>query len=241
MDVEASGLLLTWAVGTLVLQHLHPPGPRHRSCVLRGHSVRPSLTGGRNSHSVSANWTALAPDLDSTAEELRPGAWEATGAFQPALLSPSAPAGVDALPELGDPPPQGPVSLEPPVAAESTEEGADTERYPGLDAGEGPGAGPSFLLGAGRVELGCAAICTCLSPSQASPLCSAAPAFRLLPFPSTLSFLTSHFLLLPPFFLPFLLSSPPLSFFPFPSPLLCLPPSVPPPPPALFPPFLLLF
>uniref|UniRef100_A0A8P0P865 Rho guanine nucleotide exchange factor 1 n=2 Tax=Canis lupus familiaris TaxID=9615 RepID=A0A8P0P865_CANLF len=36
--------------------------------------------------------------------------------------------GVDTPPELGDPPPQGPASLEPPGPSESTEEGPDTER-----------------------------------------------------------------------------------------------------------------
>ncbi|XP_045694193.1 rho guanine nucleotide exchange factor 1 isoform X4 [Phyllostomus hastatus] len=35
--------------------------------------------------------------------------------------------GVDASPELGDPPPQGPASLEPPAPPDSTEEGPDTE------------------------------------------------------------------------------------------------------------------
>ncbi|XP_059237648.1 rho guanine nucleotide exchange factor 1 isoform X3 [Mustela nigripes] len=41
--------------------------------------------------------------------------------------SPDREAGVDAPPELGDPPPQGPASLEPLAPPESTEEGADTE------------------------------------------------------------------------------------------------------------------
>ncbi|KAB0407304.1 hypothetical protein E2I00_010989, partial [Balaenoptera physalus] len=45
--------------------------------------------------------------------------------------SPDREPGVDALPELGDPPPQGPASLEPAAPLESTEEGADTERCPG--------------------------------------------------------------------------------------------------------------
>ncbi|XP_059237647.1 rho guanine nucleotide exchange factor 1 isoform X2 [Mustela nigripes] len=45
--------------------------------------------------------------------------------------SPDREAGVDAPPELGDPPPQGPASLEPLAPPESTEEGADTERLSG--------------------------------------------------------------------------------------------------------------
>ncbi|XP_032341802.1 rho guanine nucleotide exchange factor 1 isoform X2 [Camelus ferus] len=43
--------------------------------------------------------------------------------------SPDREPGVDALPELGDPPPQGPASLETLAPPESTEEGADTERW----------------------------------------------------------------------------------------------------------------
>ncbi|XP_023560218.1 rho guanine nucleotide exchange factor 1 isoform X1 [Octodon degus] len=42
--------------------------------------------------------------------------------------SPDREPGVDAPLELGDPPPQGPMSLEPLVPPESTEEGAETER-----------------------------------------------------------------------------------------------------------------
>ncbi|XP_064345461.1 rho guanine nucleotide exchange factor 1 isoform X2 [Camelus dromedarius] len=45
--------------------------------------------------------------------------------------SPDREPGVDALPELGDPPPQGPASLETLAPPESTEEGADTERLSG--------------------------------------------------------------------------------------------------------------
>ncbi|KAM8789139.1 rho guanine nucleotide exchange factor 1 [Rhynchonycteris naso] len=45
--------------------------------------------------------------------------------------SPDREPGVDASPELGDPAPQGPASLEPPAPLESTEEGPDTERLSG--------------------------------------------------------------------------------------------------------------
>ncbi|KAM9632112.1 rho guanine nucleotide exchange factor 1 isoform 1-T1 [Trichechus inunguis] len=45
--------------------------------------------------------------------------------------SPDQEPGVDPSLELGDPPPQGPTSLEPPAPPESTEEGADTERLSG--------------------------------------------------------------------------------------------------------------
>ncbi|KAF5921268.1 hypothetical protein HPG69_009165 [Diceros bicornis minor] len=45
--------------------------------------------------------------------------------------SPDREPGVDGPLELGDPPPQGPASLELPAPAESTEEGADTERLSG--------------------------------------------------------------------------------------------------------------
>uniref|UniRef100_A0A8C0I598 Rho guanine nucleotide exchange factor 1 n=2 Tax=Balaenoptera musculus TaxID=9771 RepID=A0A8C0I598_BALMU len=50
--------------------------------------------------------------------------------------SPDREPGVDALPELGDPPPQGPASLEPAAPLESTEEGADTESPEPGDEGE---------------------------------------------------------------------------------------------------------
>uniref|UniRef100_A0A8C2SGV3 DH domain-containing protein n=1 Tax=Capra hircus TaxID=9925 RepID=A0A8C2SGV3_CAPHI len=46
--------------------------------------------------------------------------------------SPDREPGVDALLEVGDPPPQGPASLEAPAPLESTEEAADTERCQGL-------------------------------------------------------------------------------------------------------------
>ncbi|KAJ1073261.1 hypothetical protein K5549_015771 [Capra hircus] len=45
--------------------------------------------------------------------------------------SPDREPGVDALLEVGDPPPQGPASLEAPAPLESTEEAADTERLSG--------------------------------------------------------------------------------------------------------------
>ncbi|KAM9047778.1 rho guanine nucleotide exchange factor 1 isoform 4-T4 [Megaptera novaeangliae] len=50
--------------------------------------------------------------------------------------SPDREPGVDALPELGDPPPQGPASLEPAAPLESAEEGADTESPEPGDEGE---------------------------------------------------------------------------------------------------------
>ncbi|XP_044933161.1 rho guanine nucleotide exchange factor 1 isoform X5 [Mustela putorius furo] len=50
--------------------------------------------------------------------------------------SPDREAGVDAPPELGDPPPQGPASLEPLAPPESTEEGADTESPEPGDEGD---------------------------------------------------------------------------------------------------------
>lgn len=49
--------------------------------------------------------------------------------------SPDREPGVDASPELGDLPLQGPASLEPPAPLESTEEGPETERYPGRGQG----------------------------------------------------------------------------------------------------------
>ncbi|XP_049643185.1 rho guanine nucleotide exchange factor 1 [Suncus etruscus] len=45
--------------------------------------------------------------------------------------SPDREAGVDAPPEMGEPSPQGPASLEPPIPLENTEEGADSERLSG--------------------------------------------------------------------------------------------------------------
>nr|XP_051692467.1 rho guanine nucleotide exchange factor 1 isoform X1 [Oryctolagus cuniculus]XP_051692468.1 rho guanine nucleotide exchange factor 1 isoform X1 [Oryctolagus cuniculus] len=45
--------------------------------------------------------------------------------------SPDREPGADSPLEVGDPPPQGPMSLEPPAPLDSTEEGADTERLSG--------------------------------------------------------------------------------------------------------------
>uniref|UniRef100_A0A667HWM4 Rho guanine nucleotide exchange factor 1 n=1 Tax=Lynx canadensis TaxID=61383 RepID=A0A667HWM4_LYNCA len=50
--------------------------------------------------------------------------------------SPDREPGVDAPPELGDPPPQGPASLEPVVPPENTEEGAETESPEPGDEGD---------------------------------------------------------------------------------------------------------
>ncbi|KAG8507028.1 Rho guanine nucleotide exchange factor 1, partial [Galemys pyrenaicus] len=59
--------------------------------------------------------------------------------------SPDREPGADTPLELGDLPPQGPTSLEPPTALESTEEGADTERCP--RPGRGGAGGTGHQLG----------------------------------------------------------------------------------------------
>lgn len=105
--------------------------------------------------------------------------------------SPDREAGVDAPPELGDPPPQGPASLEPLAPPESTEEGADTERCPGLGVGSGVRGAGRGLLGPGeggrfRVCWGRAAICSCcpraVSTLPCSSLCPSLPPLSVLHF-----------------------------------------------------------
>uniref|UniRef100_A0A4W2HZ40 Rho guanine nucleotide exchange factor 1 n=1 Tax=Bos indicus x Bos taurus TaxID=30522 RepID=A0A4W2HZ40_BOBOX len=62
------------------------------------------------------------------------GPGQDTPGVSPHLLSGDSPdrePGVDALLEVGDPPPQGPASLDAPAPLESTEEAADTERLSG--------------------------------------------------------------------------------------------------------------
>nr|KAF6289814.1 Rho guanine nucleotide exchange factor 1 [Pipistrellus kuhlii] len=121
----------------------------------------------------------------------------------------------DASPELGDPPPQGPASLEPAAPLESTEEGPDTERYPGRGLG---------VLSAGiRAEDGCGVLLP-FAPAvpKPSPLCPALPSvfslFLHLPFvisfiPFSLLFYNYFSFLLPlsfhlPLLFPLSLSSP---------------------------------
>jgi hypothetical protein len=118
--------------------------------------------------------------------------WHARG-FLTSLNS-TPPTGVDTPLELGDIPPQGPANLEPPVPSESTEEGAETERYLNGVLG-GPGQGRDVLSGLGGYVWVAAAICTCLSPAMSS--LPAPPSYS-----SFLLVLSPFFFLLPPFFLP---------------------------------------
>ncbi|KAK1330140.1 hypothetical protein QTO34_010326 [Cnephaeus nilssonii] len=82
------------------------PGTRGRGC------LRPSFHGGRHR---PPEWSLCAKGPPTS----------------PALPPPPPPTTGDASPELGDPPPQGPASLEAPAPLESTEEGPDTERASG--------------------------------------------------------------------------------------------------------------
>lgn len=96
-----------------------PQAPDFRHLKVETDAEKPVLTerkGGLGVPSRDRNIGAPGQDTPGVSPHPLPGD------------SPDREPGVDALPELGDPPPQGPVSLEPPVAAESTEEGADTER-----------------------------------------------------------------------------------------------------------------
>lgn len=137
---------------------------------------------------------------------------------QPCFPPHMVPTGVDALLEVGDPPPQGPASLDTPAPPETTEEGADTERCRGR-----------AQAGRGRVRVGSrVATCTCLSPAEPSPLCPAPPSSPPLPSSSALSFPISPFIpssslspsLLPllPFSLNFFLLSPCPLLLSFPPP-----------------------
>lgn len=155
------------------------------------------------------------------------GVWARGPPSQP-CSAPPYPTG-DASPELGDPPPQGPTSLEPAAPLESTEEGPDTERYPGRGLG---------VLSAGiGAEDGCGVLLP-FAPAvpKPSPLC---PALSLLSSPSSFISLSSSLSFLFLFF--FTIISPSSSLFPFiclcsshsPSPPLALHPSACPSPPLL--------
>uniref|UniRef100_A0A480M7J8 Rho guanine nucleotide exchange factor 1 isoform 1 n=1 Tax=Sus scrofa TaxID=9823 RepID=A0A480M7J8_PIG len=104
-----------------------PQAPDFRHLKVETDAEKPVLTerkGGLGVPSRDRNIGAPGQDTPGVSPHPLPGD------------SPDREPGVDALPELGDPPPQGPVSLEPPVAAESTEEGADTESPEPGDEGE---------------------------------------------------------------------------------------------------------
>lgn len=101
--------------------------------------------------------------------------------------------GVDTPLEMGEPSPQGPASLEPPIPLENTEEGADSERCGVTWGGQGAG-----WLGCGLVLLHLPV------PAASSPPLSP---FLLLPL-----FLSPF----PPFSLPVSSPSSPASFSPLP-------------------------
>ncbi|XP_066876316.1 rho guanine nucleotide exchange factor 1 isoform X6 [Kogia breviceps] len=104
-----------------------PQAPDFRHLKVEADGEKPGLTerkGGLGMPSRDRN--VGAPGQDTPGVSLHPLSGD----------SPDREPGVDALPELGDPPPQGPASLEPAPPLESTEEGADTESPEPGDEGE---------------------------------------------------------------------------------------------------------
>nr|XP_030729948.1 rho guanine nucleotide exchange factor 1 isoform X1 [Globicephala melas]XP_030729953.1 rho guanine nucleotide exchange factor 1 isoform X1 [Globicephala melas] len=96
-----------------------PQAPDFRHLKVEADGEKPGLTERKGGLGVpSRDRNVGAPGQDTPGVSLHPLSGD----------SPDREPGVDALPELGDPPPQGPASLEPAAPLESTEEGADTER-----------------------------------------------------------------------------------------------------------------
>ncbi|XP_034495351.1 rho guanine nucleotide exchange factor 1 isoform X2 [Ailuropoda melanoleuca] len=99
-----------------------PQAPDFRHLKVEADAEKPGLTEKRGGLGVpSRDRNFGAPGQDVPGVSLHPLSGD----------SPDREPGLDATPELGDPPPQGPASLEPLVPPESTEEGADTERLSG--------------------------------------------------------------------------------------------------------------
>ncbi|XP_057568720.1 rho guanine nucleotide exchange factor 1 [Hippopotamus amphibius kiboko] len=98
------------------------PAPDFRHPKVETDAEKPGLTDRRGGLAVHfRDRNAGGPGQDTPGVSLHPLSGD----------SPDREPGADALPELGDPPPQGPASLEPPAPQENTEEGADTERLSG--------------------------------------------------------------------------------------------------------------
>nr|XP_033700001.1 rho guanine nucleotide exchange factor 1 isoform X5 [Tursiops truncatus] len=96
-----------------------PQAPDFRHLKVEADGEKPGLTERKGGLGVpSRDRNVGAPGQDTPGVSLHPLSGD----------SPDREPGVDALPELGDPPPQGPASLEPAAPLESAEEGADTER-----------------------------------------------------------------------------------------------------------------
>uniref|UniRef100_A0A452TA61 Rho guanine nucleotide exchange factor 1 n=1 Tax=Ursus maritimus TaxID=29073 RepID=A0A452TA61_URSMA len=99
-----------------------PQAPDFRHLKVEADAEKPGLTEKRGGLGVpSRDRNFGAPGQDVPGVSLHPLSGD----------SPDREPGLDAAPELGDPPPQGPASLEPLAPPESTEEGADTERLSG--------------------------------------------------------------------------------------------------------------
>uniref|UniRef100_A0A673UN99 Rho guanine nucleotide exchange factor 1 n=1 Tax=Suricata suricatta TaxID=37032 RepID=A0A673UN99_SURSU len=99
-----------------------PQAPDFRHLKVEADAEKPGLTERKGGLGVpSRDRNPGAPGQDIPGVSLHPLSGD----------SPDREPGVDAPPELGDPPPQGPASLEPVVPPENTEEGADTERLSG--------------------------------------------------------------------------------------------------------------
>uniref|UniRef100_A0A8C7C9G5 Rho guanine nucleotide exchange factor 1 n=1 Tax=Neovison vison TaxID=452646 RepID=A0A8C7C9G5_NEOVI len=99
-----------------------PQAPDFRHLKVEADAEKPGLTERRGGLGVpSRDRNVGAPGQDVPGVSPHPLSGD----------SPDREAGVDAPPELGDPPLQGPASLEPLAPPESTEEGADTERLSG--------------------------------------------------------------------------------------------------------------
>ncbi|XP_067576872.1 rho guanine nucleotide exchange factor 1 isoform X4 [Pseudorca crassidens] len=104
-----------------------PQAPDFRHLKVEADGEKPGVTERKGGLGVpSRDRNVGAPGQDTPGVSLHPLSGD----------SPDREPGVDALPELGDPPPQGPASLEPAAPLESTEEGADTESPEPGDEGE---------------------------------------------------------------------------------------------------------
>ncbi|XP_065782261.1 rho guanine nucleotide exchange factor 1 isoform X3 [Muntiacus reevesi] len=104
-----------------------PQAPDFRHLKVEVDAEKPGLTerkGGQGAPSRDRNLGG--PGQDTTGVSLHPLSGD----------SPDREPGVDALLEVGDPPPQGPASLDTPAPPETTEEGADTESPEPGDEGE---------------------------------------------------------------------------------------------------------
>ncbi|XP_070306873.1 rho guanine nucleotide exchange factor 1 isoform X2 [Odocoileus virginianus] len=104
-----------------------PQAPDFRHLKVEVDAEKPGLTerkGGQGAPSRDRNLGG--PGQDSPGVSLHPLSGD----------SPDREPGVDALLEVGDPPPQGPASLDTPAPPETAEEGADTESPEPGDEGE---------------------------------------------------------------------------------------------------------